>query len=326
MSKAMSLENALRWSAKLGEAFWHLWMVAIVLTLATIALPKPLVDAVACRLSPEYCARAIRQGFAAHAPAVGRPSGETQGAPGSAWFEAVTERYDAIKGEQDRLFSLIVALAALLTFLGFKGVQSLLDAQRSARVAVEKARRYELRWEKQYPRDNRAEMAVVMAAALRDITDMQLHILKQTGSPNPARSELYFEYLHMARQHLETVEDLDCSTPIKLQVLGVLGNVYYRLELYDSAFRAARKAIEMDAGDTDAYFNAACYVCKMAELADEQKKALEANRLLRQALSYAQQYVAREDSKSIASKTMNEEGDLKILRERMQSEYELLTT
>ena len=326
MSKAMSLENALRWSAKLGEAFWHLWMVAIVLTLAAIALPKPLVDAAACRLSPEYCARAVPQVLAARAPAVEGSPEATQIAPGSALFEAVTERYDAIKGEQDRLFSLIVALAALLTFLGFKGVQSLLDAQRSARLAVEKARRYELLWEKQYPRDNRAEMAVVMAAALRDITDMQLHILKQTGSPNPMRSELYFEYLHTARQHLETVEDLDCSTPIKLQVLGVLGNVYYRLELYDSAFRAARKAIEVEAGDTDAYFNAACYLSKMAEIAEEQKNPLEANRLLCQALSYAKQYVAQEDSKSIASKMMNEEGDLKILRERMQSEYELLTT
>lgn len=319
MNKGISLESGLRWSAKLGGVFWHLWMVAIVLTLALIALPKPLVDAAACRLSPAYCARVVPQAFAAHAPAIDSTSG-------TALFEAVAERYDAIKDEQDRLFSLIVALAALLTFLGFKGVQSLLDAQRSAHVAVENARQYEVRWEKQYPRDNRAEMAVVMAAALRDITDMQLHILKQTGSPNPARSELYFEYLNTARQHLETVEDFDCSTPIKLQVLGVLGNVYYRLGSYDSAFRSARKAIEVDAGDTDAYFNAACYLCKMAEMAEEQKTPHEANRLLRQALSYAKQYVAQEDNKSIASKMMNEEGDLKILRERMQSEYELLTT
>jgi tetratricopeptide (TPR) repeat protein len=325
MSGGFFARNGYRWSARLSGFFWHLWMVAIVLTLAVIALPKPLVDAAACRISAAYCARAVPQLAGPVATGMeSRPVGP-QAEPGRTSHDSSSERFESIKAEQDRLFSLIVALAALLTFLGFKGVQSLLDAQRSAREAMENARQYEERWQLQYPRDNRAEMAVAMAAALRDITDMQLHILRQMGSANPDRSGLYSDYLHTARRHLETVEDTDCSTPIKLQVLGILGNVYYRLESYDSAFRSARKAIEIDAGDTDAYFNATCYLCKMAEIAESQKKPHEANRLLRQAISYAKQYVAREENKGVAGKTLDEEIDLKILRERMQSEYDLLT-
>lgn len=295
-------------SSRVGGFFWHLWMAVIVLTLTVIALPDRFQDAVICRISEAHCVRPVGQA-SAQAPLL----------------DAATQRYDAIKQDQDRLFSLIVALAALLTFLGFKGLHSLVEAQTSAREAVEGARRYEALWQVQYPKDNRAEIAVAMAAALRDMTDMQLDILRQAGASNPERSALCHDYLEEARQHLEAVEDDECSLPIKLQVLGVLGNVYYRLGEYENALRVARKAISTSADDTDAYFNAACYLCKMAEVAERDKQPVKVNRLLKSALSYGKQYAAREEDKTVARKTMDEEKDLGILREKMQSDYVLLT-
>ena len=51
------------------------------------------------------------------------------------------EKYDSIKDTYDKLFSVIAAISALITFLGFKGVDSFLTAKKNAEETLLRAQK-----------------------------------------------------------------------------------------------------------------------------------------------------------------------------------------
>jgi tetratricopeptide (TPR) repeat protein len=248
-------------------------------------------------------------------------------------LDASKDKYDSIKDTQDKLFSLIAALSALLTLLGFKGVESFFKARTVAIDAAKDAKGVVLSLEEQkqqYSEDNRVELAISTGAALRDIADMYEVIMRKTSANpviDPTKDKEYIGYLEQAETHLRfaAYENTSSDKKITARALGTLGNVLYRLKRYTEALEVNKLILKKyNASDIDACFNMACYCSKIAEEFSLQNRHQDADKHAHQSIDHARTYISMETAPSKAKIFLDGEGDLDFIRKHMLSGYTAL--
>lgn len=282
----------------LGTGSWvAMWL--IILILLVIALPKHLFSpgglsavsvtqtvpgvtgVVPAPIQAASGALAV-SAAAAPAPDMVRPIAEIA----KMTLDASKEKYDSIKDTYDRLFSVLVAMAALLTFLGFKGLDSFVGARASAEASELRAAQAEARAKEASDKaesanlalqkflnetnkiKNRAELNVSSGIALRETARVYRDCWMLV---NPARSvdempadavKVYRDYLEMSRYYLNVALEQKATVDDKviLRAMGTLCNVHRALNDFPDALRVAQNIIaDFPKEDDTAYFNAACY-------------------------------------------------------------------
>ncbi|MBB6594380.1 hypothetical protein HXP35_03060 [Ralstonia solanacearum] len=184
--------------SNLSRAFSHyIPLYLIVVTLLFIALPKNVSTAIVASLTgtpivqlPSIPGANVNQVATpgVNAPPVSQPSLSTaqQSAAdrnvvdiAKMTIDSSKDKYDSIKDMYDKLFSVIAAMAALIAFLGFKGVDSFLSAKQKADETVARAEEAQRKAEqsldevqdfinRRYPADNRAELNASSYTHLND--------------------------------------------------------------------------------------------------------------------------------------------------------------
>lgn len=195
-------------------------------------------------------------------------------------LDASKDKYDSIKDANDKLFSVLAAMGALLAFLGFKGLDSFMTAKSDAEKAVQDAQKAQEKadkattqlnafLDKAYQIENRAEINVSHGIALREMAavykqcwDLQNHG-KNPLPPMPQSGvDQYRAYLKKSLYYLDAAlqsrEGLD--EILILRAMGTQCNVHRRLEDHEMALVIARQIIALyPQKDDSAYYNAACY-------------------------------------------------------------------
>jgi hypothetical protein len=195
-------------------------------------------------------------------------------------LDASKDKYDSIKDANDKLFSVLAAMGALLAFLGFKGLDSFMTAKSEAEKAVVEAQKAQEEadkaaaklsafLDKAYQTENRAEINVSHGIALREMAavykqgwDLQNHDKKPLPPLPPSGIEQYRAYLSKALYYLDAAlqnrDDLDDI--LILRAMGTQCNVHRRLGDHEMALAIARQIIATyPKKDDSAYYNAACY-------------------------------------------------------------------
>jgi hypothetical protein len=173
-------------------------------------------------------------------------------------LDASKDKYDSIKDANDKLFSVLAAMGALLAFLGFKGLDSFMTAKSEAEKAVVEAQKA------QEEADNVSHGIALreMAAVYKQGWDLQNHDKKPLPPLPPSGIEQYRAYLSKALYYLDAAlqnrDDLDDI--LILRAMGTQCNVHRRLGDHEMALAIARQIIATyPKKDDSAYYNAACY-------------------------------------------------------------------
>ena len=198
-------------------------------------------------------------------------------------LDASKDKFDSLKDSNDKLFSVLAAMGALLAFLGFKGLDSFMAAKTKAEEAVEKANLAQKNanlalkeansatdnlnnfLKTVYQITNRAEINVSHGITLREMAAVykQCWDLQNPGKGLPANGlDQYRAYLNKALYYLNTAlcSRNDMDENLILRAMGTQCNVYRRLDDYETALVIARQIIDVyPEKDDSAYYNAACY-------------------------------------------------------------------
>lgn len=191
-------------------------------------------------------------------------------------LDASKDKFDSLKDGNDKLFSVLAAMGALLAFLGFKGLDSFMAAKTKAEEAVEKANLAQEEadraavklanfLDKAYQIENRAEINVSHGIALREMAAVyrQCWDLQNPGKPLPKTGiDQHRDYLNDALYYLNAAlhDRNELDEILILRAMGTQCNVHRRLEDYDMALAIARQIMDAyPAKDDSAYYNAACY-------------------------------------------------------------------
>ena len=210
-------------------------------------------------------------------------------------LDASKDKYDSIKDTYDKLFSVLVAMAALLTFLGFKGLESFISARASAEKSESRAGEAEQRAAQAEKRaelasqraeaanakleeflkavtstrkNNRAELNVSTGITLRETARVYRDCWKLVNPvknvadmPDPAL-KVYNDYLEMSLYYLGIgMQEKDqIDERVIIRAMGTMCNVHRALDNFSDALQIAQNIIATygDADDS-AHFNAACY-------------------------------------------------------------------
>ena len=307
-------------------------MLFVVTTICLIAIPKPYSEKFSCYIT-NSCAESTL------APEK-NPSSQKLNTKTDITAEAAHFAIDSskdniayIKEVQDRLFSLIAALGALLVFLGFKGVESYLATQKKVQEAENEMQKYKEFFSTLYEKNNRAAVEIAESAALRDIADMYASIMKhfsQNTTWVSSSDKTYIKYLHDAKKKLSAV--IQDRTPkrenddhqISVRALFVLGNIYYRLSDYESALITVQKVLEdyiSNDEDNDALFNSACYSSMLASSLMNQGNAKDANIYAGQSLYFIAEFIKSSANKSLAKSLVEHDSDFDYVRANLDSDY-----
>lgn len=254
-------------------------------------------------------------------------------------LDASKEKYDSIKDANDRLFSVLAAMGALLAFLGFTGLDSFLAAKTNAEDAAVKAQQAQDKVEKAsgrlskfldeaYKTENRAEINVSHGITLREMAAVyrQGWELQNPTMELPSNGLVqYRAYLNDALHYLDAAlrNKEGLNEILILRAMGTQCNVYRRLEDYEMALAIARQIISSYPGkDDSAYFNAACY----CSLIGQRYKVLGGSPPAdygTQAMDYLREAIVMEaENKKVASG----DADFKWLKDEKSTEFTKLTT
>lgn len=240
-------------------------------------------------------------------------------------IESIDGKYTSLKESQDRLFSVIAALGALMTFLGFKGFDSFFKSKEAADLAAKKAEEVSQFLEKQYEIDNRAEYMVIEAATLRNEADLYAEITQKTLGDS-----FYEDRLYRAKERVDDAISLDSKNlDVHFRALGVLGNLHYRFKDFKAARDCSEKIIKLAEKNNkshelpaiDAHYNYACYSSRMAEQAQSDgniKKAIEYGEA---ALAKIENYLTLEVCQA---DILDQESDFEFLRIHMKMKFEAM--
>lgn len=240
-------------------------LYAVLFTLIVIAIPK------------EVWTMAQRPPITP-APLIGRAAQEMTTADiAKLAMDAGKERIDGVRESNDKLFSLIAAMAALLVFFGFKGLETFNAAKDRAELAVknaEKAHRtasasiekFNNFVEIQYSRNIVAEIYVVQGMILLEMAELYKKVLKKCNIADEAIKKDYDAYLKYGLFFLDKVtQDPDgIDKKIVCRALIMQGYLHKRLGDLGRALYVVTQAYTNDDQNDSAYFNAACYCCLLA--------------------------------------------------------------
>lgn len=316
---------------KLFRYFSYLVMVCIVFTLCFIALPKTVTDSLVAKYLPIDASSEAGQ---AQIPkndknklAIAATHSQT---PKKVQEENSQTLIDVVREDQKQIFSMIAAIAALLVFLGFKGLDSFLAIHQSAHEAAEDAKEFKKFLEGRYRLDGKAGYMVTHALIRRELADLCADMNMPQHATNflaKAKAQL-LDAIPVDSDHEESYE-------LKSRAYGVLGNVYYSLGNYEEALYCQNKIIKLETrGDRikqepsarlkDAYYNYACYASKMADQFDLQGNHHEASRFGAEAIGQLKKYLIGEDSSPLAKLEITEDLDFEYLRRCFKAEYDCL--
>jgi hypothetical protein len=300
----------LDWQSKL--AMW-----VIVLTLCIVALPKHIFQS-SNTTSQNFVSGSTHTASTAFTTqtlsvSTTAPTDQVRAVADIAKYtiDHSKDKYDAIKDTYDKLFSVLAAMAALLVFLGFKGLDSFVSARdkatqselsaQNAKSQIEAAeKKMQTFIEEVYPKNNRAEMNVAQGIALREIAAVHNQILElQAGTKDAELGEKarqqYFSYLEKSLYYLDAAmkDSKGMDEQLIRRALGIKCNVLRRMDRLNEALSVAEEIIQKF-GDKDesAYYNAACYCTVIASksAADERSKTSE------KAISYLKKAIELESA------------------------------
>lgn len=224
-------------------------------------------------------------------------------------MDASKERIESIKEGNDKLFSIISALAALLVFLGFKGVETFrsLNTQaeetlRNSKIASETASQttIELKdfFENKYPKDNTAEINVAQALVLREMADLYRGVVCRDGPLSDQCQDTYDNYLDDAIMYLNRV----CNHAVGLEkktvsrALIIRGNVLKMRGRTKDALASVLDAHEnYDETDSSALYNAACYSSLLAKEAIDSSRNTAATKHISECIGYLRKAIKMKD-------------------------------
>lgn len=252
-------------------------------------------------------------------------------------LDSVKDRFEVLKEGNDRLFSVLAAMGALLVFLGFKGLDSFVAAKNKAEEAVEKAKLAQEQAEKSTEQlenflekinkiENRAELNVSQGFALRELATLMMASwkLQNNDSPLPPDGQRrYHHYLTDALYYLRIAlnDQKYLDEVLILRAMGIQCNVYNRLGNPDKALEISEEMIRLyPEKDDSAYFNAACYCSLLgqrqndSEVTDLKDYGAMALRYLRKAI------VIEPENKTYASSDQ----DFSWLKIEKKDEFESL--
>lgn len=207
------------------------------------------------------------------------------------------DKADLMKESYDRLFSIVTAVAALIAFLGFKGVDSFLTARKEAEEALVKANEAQANAEKAldkvekfinetYPQDNKDELNVVIGMIMRHMADSYKNILdKVKPGHNYHEDEIFIGILDNALYYLNSINDKKESKDLLAKAAITKGNIYKRRKSYDLAINSLEELErKYKIIDDSAIYNIACYSCLMAEELNKTQSSIEALRYMQKSL------------------------------------------
>ncbi len=252
-------------------------------------------------------------------------------------LDASKDKFDSLKDANDKLFSVLAAMGALLAFLGFKGLDSFMAAKTKAEEAVEKANVAQKEadsaavklsnfLDKAYQIENRAEINVSHGIALREMAAVyrQCWNLQNPEKALPkAGIDQYRAYLNDALYYLNAAlhnrNELD--EILILRAMGTQCNVYRRLEDHEMALVIARQIIDAyPEKDESAYYNAGCYCSLIGQRWAKTNESAPAD-YSALAIDYLRQAIGM-DSKN--KKVASEDADFMWLKSEKSEEFAAL--
>ena len=228
------------------------------------------------------------------------------------------EKYDSIKDSYDKLFSMIAAIAALIAFLGFKGVDSFITAKKNSSETLEKAvnalkeaqiasedlKKFK---EEIYPKDNRAEINLMTGIVLRIIYDAYKSII-ETCKPNHKidTDPKIQHFLDLAIYYIDVVEaQTDIDEKLLMKAAVTRGNIYKRFgrikEAYENLLRFSKKY--PTCGDSSIQYNLACYSCLLAEHAESTSNHKESVKYQNLSLNHLRAAISCDLANKLAANT-----------------------
>ncbi|MBB6590183.1 hypothetical protein LBW62_19560 [Ralstonia solanacearum] len=284
--------------SNLSRAFSHyIPLYLIVVTLLFIALPKNVSTAIVASLTgtpivqlPSIPGANVNQVATpgVNAPPVSQPSLSTaqQSAAdrnvvdiAKMTIDSSKDKYDSIKDMYDKLFSVIAAMAALIAFLGFKGVDSFLSAKQKADETVARAEEAQRKAEqsldevqdfinRRYPADNRAELNVVTGIVMRYIADSYKTIFEVLKPEHKIdEDEMFLKCVDRGIYYLSAVENLQgVDKSVLRRAIITKGNLFRRRGEVETAISLLEQlADKYGVEDEVAVYNVACYACLVAK-------------------------------------------------------------
>jgi len=241
-------------------------------------------------------------------------------------MDASKERVESIKEGNDKLFSIISALAALLVFLGFKGVETFRSLNTHAEETLEKSREAresaeetteELKdfFENRYHKDNTAEINVAQGIVLREMAELYRKVVCNFGPiPLQCQNE-YFAYLEGSVEYLNRIcdnpENVDKKTVSRAFI--VRGNVLKLMGKVKEALDSVVLANQLyDPEDYSSLYNAACYCSILSRAASAKNNHQEAVRYETKAFGFLRKAIQMNDACIGDAETDQDFDDFKV--------------
>ncbi|QET03301.1 hypothetical protein FOB72_15405 [Cupriavidus pauculus] len=298
---------------KIARAFaYHIPLYLIVITLLFIAMPKAVSNSLISALTGIPVADVAKSEKLDNIPSSGKVATAENGIKSPAdpsenrtivdvaklALDGSKDKYDSIKDMYDKLFSVIAAMAALIAFLGFKGVDSFFAAKQKADDTVARAEEAQRKAEqslsevqdfikRRYPADNRAELNVVTGMVMRHIADAYKAILDQCKPGHKFEEDkVFLECLDKAIYYLNAVDSREAVDDMVLKrAIITKGNIYRRMGQLEVAIRLLEELQQKyDIVDEVAVYNIACYSCLVAKKFADAGNSVQADKFILKSL------------------------------------------
>lgn len=212
-------------------------------------------------------------------------------------MESSKDRFEAIKEGHDKLFSLIAALAALLAFFGFKGIETynatkskaedtvalaeeaVAKADDASELAKKSVKDLEVFVKTRYTKGATAEINLAQGLVLKEIAelfkkltsgDFAIHSKASDGPTEQQFHNAYHGHLRESLSYFDRVTDNpDGVEPeVTARALIFRATILKKLGRLDEALKSVQLAQKRYPGhEYAAHFNAACYCCLLSSRA-----------------------------------------------------------
>lgn len=313
------------WILKISRALtYHIPLYLIVITLLAVALPKNISAAVVAAITGAPITNTAQVAVPRQAPAIPvtpsteqQPSERTIADVAKLALDGSKDKYDSIKDTYDRLFSVIAAMAALIAFLGFKGVDSFVSAKQKADETVQHAEEAQQKAKqsltevdefinKRYPADNRAEINAITGILMRHIADAYKQTLCKILPDHKFNEDVfYIDCIDQGIRYLSKVEaKREVDTNVLTRAIITKGNLYRRKGQLEAAITLLEE-LQQKYGITDdaAIYNIACYACEVAKNFANQKNSVMADRFIQKSLDCLRKTIQMSEDSRGAAKT-----------------------
>lgn len=208
-------------------------------------------------------------------------------------LESSKDRFESIKEGHDKLFSLIAALAALLAFFGFKGVETynatkakaeetlasadeaVATANEANDLAKKSIKDLENFVQNLYSKGATAEINVAQGLVLKEIAELYRELTMgphtvvqmQLGATTQQLLNKYHSYLNESLGYFDRVTDKPEGVDSKVVARALIfrATILKKLGRLEEALKNASLAQSQFAGhEYAAYYNAACYCCLLS--------------------------------------------------------------